>query len=206
MEMTDSEIVRSYREARDKRKQVKILSQLNLCEIEEILDILTKNGVKSQELPRTRRVNTKTETAETLPQASNQEQETADQRRRERIYRDALLVYQQQLEREANAAEEAYLAQKREFDRRQNEINQLLEELEGGGWKMQYRTAESVTIGHPDKLADLVADSILDECLKQDAHSRVACKVLIAHDTLHVAGEISTAAKINPVEIARRTI
>ena len=133
MEMTDNEIVRSYREARDKGKQVKILSQLNLCEIGEILDILTKNGVKPQELPRTRRGKAKTETVESPPQASNQEQETADQRRREQIYRDALLVYQQQLEREANAAEEAYLAQKREFDRRQNEINQLLEELEGGG-------------------------------------------------------------------------
>ena len=71
---------------------------------------------------------------------------------------------------------------------------------------MQYRTAESVTIGHPDKLADLVADSILDECLKQDADSRVACEVLIAHDTLHIAGEISTAAKISPIEIARRAI
>ena len=71
---------------------------------------------------------------------------------------------------------------------------------------MQYRTAESVTIGHPDKLADFVADSILDECLKQDADSRVACEVLIAHDTLHIAGEISTKAKIDPAEIARMAI
>lgn len=71
---------------------------------------------------------------------------------------------------------------------------------------MQYRTAESVTIGHPDKLADFVADSILDECLKQDADSRVACEVLIAHDTLHIAGEMSTKAKIDPAEIARMAI
>ena len=67
MEMTDNEIVRSYREARDKGKQVKILSQLNLCEIGEILDILTKNGVKPQELPRTRRGKAKTETVESPP-------------------------------------------------------------------------------------------------------------------------------------------
>ena len=56
MEMTNSEIVRSYREAKDKGKQVKILSQLNLCEVGEILDILAKNGVKPQEMPRMRRV------------------------------------------------------------------------------------------------------------------------------------------------------
>lgn len=42
-------------------------------------------------------------------------------------------------------------------------------------------TAESVTCGHPDKLADLIADSILDVCLEQDEDSRVACEVLLAH-------------------------
>ena len=41
----------------------------------------------------------------------------------------------------------------------------------------QYYTAESVTEGHPDKLCDLIADSVLDECLRYDALSRVACEV-----------------------------
>ena len=135
MEMTNSEIVRSYREAKDKGKQVKILSQLNLCEVGEILDILAKNGVKPQEMPRMRRAKVKTEVSEAPPQTSNQDQTAegdAEQKRKERIYRDALLVYQQQLEREASATEEVYLTQKREFDRRRKEINQLLEELGGG--------------------------------------------------------------------------
>lgn len=67
MEMTNSEIVRSYREAKDKGKQVKILSQLNLCEVGEILDILAKNGVKPQEMPRMRRAKVKTEVSEAPP-------------------------------------------------------------------------------------------------------------------------------------------
>lgn len=42
----------------------------------------------------------------------------------------------------------------------------------------QFYTAESVTEGHPDKLCDIIADSVLDECLAHDALSRVACEVL----------------------------
>ena len=55
-------------------------------------------------------------------------------------------------------------------------------------------TAESVTCGHPDKLADLIADSILDACLEQDEDSRVACEVLLAHNKCFIAGEITTNA------------
>ncbi len=51
-------------------------------------------------------------------------------------------------------------------------------------------TAESVTSGHPDKLADLIADSILDECLSQDSESRVACEVMLSYDKCILAGEI----------------
>ena len=57
-------------------------------------------------------------------------------------------------------------------------------------------TAESVTCGHPDKLADLIADSILDVCLEQDEDSRVACEVLLAHNKCFIAGEITTKAKV----------
>ena len=52
-------------------------------------------------------------------------------------------------------------------------------------------TAESVTAGHPDKLADQIADSILDECLRQDANSHVACEVLLTANTVIIAGEIT---------------
>lgn len=71
---------------------------------------------------------------------------------------------------------------------------------------MKYETAESVTLGHPDKLADYIADSILDECLQQDPESRVACEVLIAHDTLVIAGEITADAELNSAEVAEKAI
>ena len=48
----------------------------------------------------------------------------------------------------------------------------------------QYYTAESVTEGHPDKLCDLIADSVLDECLRYDALSRVACEVPVSYTHL----------------------
>lgn len=67
-------------------------------------------------------------------------------------------------------------------------------------------TAESVTSGHPDKLADLIADSILDECLEQDADSRVAVEVMLTHDKCFIGGEITTKAKVDYEFIARATI
>lgn len=53
-------------------------------------------------------------------------------------------------------------------------------------------TAESVTEGHPDKLCDLIADSILDECLKQDPEAKVACEVLATKGHILIAGEITS--------------
>lgn len=67
-------------------------------------------------------------------------------------------------------------------------------------------TAESVTEGHPDKLADLVADSILDACLEQDKNSRVACEVLLTAKKAVIAGEITTNAKVDYKEIAQKVI
>lgn len=64
-------------------------------------------------------------------------------------------------------------------------------------------TSESVTCGHPDKLADLIADAILDECLEQDAESRVACEVMLAHNKCFISGEITTAAHVDYEYIAR---
>ncbi len=51
---------------------------------------------------------------------------------------------------------------------------------------MKLKTAESVTSGHPDKLADYIADCILDECMAQDPESRVACEVLLSHEVLMI--------------------
>lgn len=62
---------------------------------------------------------------------------------------------------------------------------------------MKLETAESVTMGHPDKAADYVADCVLDACLTQDKNSKVACEVLLSHNSAMVAGEISTKAKLD---------
>lgn len=67
-------------------------------------------------------------------------------------------------------------------------------------------TSESVTEGHPDKIADQVSDAILDAMLAQDPKSRVACETLITTGLVVVAGEITTGANVNINEIARNTI
>ena len=64
-------------------------------------------------------------------------------------------------------------------------------------------TSESVTEGHPDKLCDLISDTILDECLKQDEYSRVAVETFASNDRITIAGQLTTNAKINIEEIAR---
>jgi len=67
-------------------------------------------------------------------------------------------------------------------------------------------TSESVSEGHPDKMADQISDAILDAILSQDPHGRVACETLLTTGLIVVAGEISTSAKINMNEIARATV
>src|SRR6266853_839330 len=67
-------------------------------------------------------------------------------------------------------------------------------------------TSESVTEGHPDKIADQISDSILDAILSQDPISRVACETLVTTGLAMVAGEITTTAKIDYQEIVRKTI
>jgi S-adenosylmethionine synthetase len=67
-------------------------------------------------------------------------------------------------------------------------------------------TSESVSEGHPDKVCDYIADSILDACLEQDPHSHVACEVLCKHDLVVLAGEITTRGRIDYEQIARRAI
>lgn len=60
-----------------------------------------------------------------------------------------------------------------------------------------YKTAEAVCSGHPDKLCDLIADSILDACLRKDKLSRVACEVMATKGKIIVAGEITCSGKID---------
>jgi S-adenosylmethionine synthetase len=67
-------------------------------------------------------------------------------------------------------------------------------------------TSESVSEGHPDKVADYVADSILDAYLAQDAHSKVACEVLVKEDRLILAGEITGDASVDHAAVARRAV
>ncbi|MAE45800.1 MAG: methionine adenosyltransferase [Planctomycetes bacterium] len=67
-------------------------------------------------------------------------------------------------------------------------------------------TSESVSMGHPDKVADQVSDAILDALLEQDSASRVACETMVTTGLCVVAGEITTKAVINYQDIARDTL
>ncbi|OEZ33004.1 methionine adenosyltransferase [Francisella endosymbiont of Amblyomma maculatum] len=67
-------------------------------------------------------------------------------------------------------------------------------------------TSESVSEGHPDKLADQISDAILDEILKQDKNARVACETLVKTGMALVAGEITTSAWVDIEELVRNVI
>jgi S-adenosylmethionine synthetase len=70
----------------------------------------------------------------------------------------------------------------------------------------QLFTSESVTAGHPDKVADQISDAVLDAVLAQDPQGRVAAETLVTTDFALIAGEITTHAKIDVEAIARKTI
>ena len=67
-------------------------------------------------------------------------------------------------------------------------------------------SSESVSEGHPDKVCDYIADSILDAHLEQDAKSRVACEVLCKDEHVIIAGEITSTASVNVEAVARQAI
>ncbi len=67
-------------------------------------------------------------------------------------------------------------------------------------------TSESVTEGHPDKMADKISDSILDELIRQDPHSRVACETILTNGLAFVAGEVTSDGYVNVNDIVRKTI
>lgn len=70
----------------------------------------------------------------------------------------------------------------------------------------RYITSESVRKGHPDKLCDLISDSILDACLKEDPMSRVAVETMATAGNIIVAGELTTKAKVDIENITRNTL
>ena len=67
-------------------------------------------------------------------------------------------------------------------------------------------TSESVTEGHPDKVADQISDAILDAIISQDPKARVACETLVTTGLAMIAGEITTEARIDYPKIVRETI
>lgn len=67
-------------------------------------------------------------------------------------------------------------------------------------------TSESVTCGHPDKVADQISDAILDKCLEVDSNARVACEVLLTKDLCVIAGEITVNGNVDYEGIARETV
>ncbi len=67
-------------------------------------------------------------------------------------------------------------------------------------------TSECVTNGHPDKVADSISDAILDACLRQDPHSRVACETMVTTNFCLICGEITTTAQVDYQAVAREAI
>ena len=71
---------------------------------------------------------------------------------------------------------------------------------------MRLITSESVSAGHPDKVADQIADAIVDHCISDDPSSRVACEVLCASNSVTLAGEVTTRAAMDRQMIGRTIV
>jgi len=78
--------------------------------------------------------------------------------------------------------------------------------LSDGNMRNFLFTSESVTEGHPDKIADQISDAVLDEVMRQDPKGRVACETLVTTGLIVVSGEITTTAHVNYDELARETV
>ncbi len=74
------------------------------------------------------------------------------------------------------------------------------------GKNHEFFTSESVTEGHPDKMADQISDGILDAILEKDKNARVACETLVTTGMVHVVGEISTTCYVDIPHIVRETV
>ncbi len=75
-----------------------------------------------------------------------------------------------------------------------------------GSSRNYFFTSESVTEGHPDKIADQISDAVLDAVLAEDEHGRVACETLVTTGLVLLAGEITTTAQVDFAKVARETI
>ena len=73
-------------------------------------------------------------------------------------------------------------------------------------YKNYFLTSESVTKGHPDKVADLISDSILDEYLKKDKNSRVAVETMLSNGKVTVAGQVSSNGQVDIEKVVRDTL
>ena len=78
--------------------------------------------------------------------------------------------------------------------------------LTGDRMEKKLFTSESVTEGHPDKICDMISDSILDAIMEQDPYGRVACETSVCTDFVLIMGEVSTTADVDYEKIARQTI
>ena len=94
---------------------------------------------------------------------------------------------------------------KQEFQRKKYNMNVQNSVCEKNG-KRFFFTSESVTEGHPDKICDKISDAILDEMLRQDPGSRVACETFVTTGLVCVMGEISSQADVNIQKIVRETV
>ena len=74
------------------------------------------------------------------------------------------------------------------------------------GTEKFYFTSESVTEGHPDKVADAISDAVLDAIMAQDKNCRVACETLVTTGLAFIAGEITTQCYVDMPQIVRDTI
>ena len=72
--------------------------------------------------------------------------------------------------------------------------------------KTRLFTSESVSEGHPDKMADIISDSILDAYLEQDKNARVACETLVTTNKVVIAGEITSTATVDIEAVVRNAI
>ena len=72
--------------------------------------------------------------------------------------------------------------------------------------KHMFFTSESVTEGHPDKIADQISDAVLDAIIEKDPKARVACETLVTTGLVHVVGEISTNTYVDISRIVRDTV
>src|ERR1700719_2747977 len=90
------------------------------------------------------------------------------------------------------------------FPKKKSNIEEIV--LSDGNMRNFLFTSESVTEGHPDKIADQISDAVLDEVMRQDPKGRVACETVVTTGLVVVAGEITTSAIVDYDDLIRKTV